>query len=118
MRPMPCRIRLLLQLRAFLFEQFLPSRRPFIPHNGFAPTQLAKLVLGTFRQTIQRFEYGDGGHLLHLMPRTQLREFRLEAEPQGRPVLAQGEAVRVFRDLRHRNNAVRDLRPINGGACV
>jgi hypothetical protein len=32
--------------------------------------------------------------------------------------LAQGEVVRVFRDLRHLNNAVRDLCPINGGACV
>ena len=39
---------LLLQLRDFLFELFLPFRRQFTQHTGFALAQLAKLVIGTF----------------------------------------------------------------------
>ncbi len=116
--PNPYRSQLLLQLRAFLFEYLLRFRHPFIQRTGFVLTQVAKLVLETFRQTIQRFDYGDEVHLQRLMQRTQLHEFRLVAEPQGRPVLAQDEAARVFRDLLQRNNAARDLHPINTGVSV
>lgn len=50
--------------------------------------------------------------------RFQLREFRLGAEAQGRPVLAQDEAARGFRDRLQRDNAARDLRRINSGVSV
>ena len=49
------------------------------------------------------------------MQPAQLREFRLVAETQGRPALAQDEAVRVFRDLPQRLDVARVLRPVNSG---
>src|SRR5436305_15164454 len=45
----------------------------------------------------------------------QLREFRLVAEIQGRPALAQDEAVRVVRDLPQRLDVARVLRAVDGG---
>jgi len=108
-------VRLLLQLCAFLFKQLLPLRRQFIQQAGFLFAQLAKLVIRTFPQAIQRFEHGDDFQLQRLMQPAQLREFRLVAEIQRRPALAQDEAVRVFRDLPQCLDVARVLRPVEGG---
>ena len=107
-------VRLLLQLPALLFQQLLPFRRQFIQHAGLPLAQLAKLVIGTFPQAIQRFEHRDDFQLQRLMQPPQLREFRLVAEIQGRPALTQDEAVRVFRDFPQRLDVARVLRPVDG----
>jgi hypothetical protein len=114
LRPNRYRLQLLLQLRALLFEHLLPCCRQFIQPTGVALPQVAKLVPGTFRPTLQRFECGLAFHLQSLMPPTRLREFRLVAEPQGCPVLAPDVAVRDFRVLPKRHAAARILCAING----
>ena len=58
---------LLLQFGAFRFQQLLSFRRQFIQHAGFLLAKLAKLVIGTFPQAIQRFEDGDDFQLQRLV---------------------------------------------------
>jgi hypothetical protein len=55
------------QFGAFLFQQILSLRRKLIQHAGRVLADLAKLVIRTLSQLVQRFQDGDDFHLQHFV---------------------------------------------------
>lgn len=75
--------RLLLQLHAFLFQQFAPLRCQFLQHTGSLLDDAAQLVFRAFLQLLQRFDDGDDLQLQRFMDATPLGLEMFVGTPPG-----------------------------------